>query len=99
MILVKKNKMSKRLWNGCCCTCYVDATVICEEVWGLWPKQQLLLVFSSNEYMPCSLELISYGTVFFSYNKLASVSLSAVETIRCSKIVVTSRRKHVDRGR
>jgi hypothetical protein len=30
---------------------------------------------------PCSLELISHGTLFFSHNKIASVGLSAAETI------------------
>jgi hypothetical protein len=30
---------------------------------------------------PCSLELISHGTVFFSHNKIASAGLSAGETI------------------
>jgi len=29
---------------------------------------------------PCSLELISHGTIFFSHSKLASVDLSAAET-------------------
>jgi hypothetical protein len=37
--------------------------------------------------LPCSFELISHGTVFFSHNKITLVGLSAIKTISPTALI------------